>query len=302
MPKDQLTDKNFFVNDEIGGNMRIYISMDAEGISGIYKLGQVMPSHQTLYPWAQRMMANDVNAAVEGAYRAGATQVIVNDAHNAGNNLLIDQLDERVDLISGGIRPLGMAEGCDLGCDAALFIGYHKRKGGKGVASHSYAYGTMVEMRLNGTLISEHDLVGLCIGAYDVPVVFLSGDDQVIEDAKKSIPGIYTVETKIAISNNAALCHHPKRNAENITNTVEKALRSYKDDGIKPMKIDGQIELDVRYTAEAQAAMAMGIAGTIRLDENTVRYSGTDYLTVYRAFLNGTTLAGIFRDDADLYL
>ena len=68
------------------------------------------------------------------------------------------------------------------------------------------------------------------------------------------------------------------------------------------MKIDGQIELDVRYTAEAQAAMAMGIAGTIRLDENTVRYSGTDYLTVYRAFLNGTTLASIFRDDADLYL
>ena len=173
--------------------MKVYISMDAEGISGIYNLGQVMPSHQTLYPWAQRMMANDINAAAEGAFRAGATQVIVNDAHNAGNNLLIDQLDERIDLISGLIRPLGMAQGCELGCDAALLIGYHRRKGAKGVISHSYAYGSMVEMKLNGKIISEHDLVGMCIGAYGTPVVFLSGDDLVIQDAKESVPGIYTV-------------------------------------------------------------------------------------------------------------
>lgn len=281
--------------------MRVYISMDAEGISGIYKLGQVMPSHKE-FEWAQKMMANDINAAVEGAYRAGAEQVIVNDAHNAGNNLLIDQLDERVDLISGGIRPLQMAQGAELGCDAALLIGYHRRKGAKGVISHSYAYGTMVEMRLNGKLISEHDLIGMCIGAYGIPVVFLSGDNLVIEDAKESIPGIYTVETKVAISNNAALCHHPKRNAKAITETVEKALRNYKKDGIKPMHIDGPIQLDVRYSAEVQAEMAMKAPNTVRLDENTVRYQGEDYLTVYNAFMTGTPLAGLFRDDADLYI
>ena len=281
--------------------MRVYISMDEEGISGIYKLGQVMPSHKE-FEWAQKMMANDINAAVEGAYRAGAEQVIVNDAHNAGNNLLIDQLDERVDLISGGIRPLQMAQGAELGCDAALLIGYHRRKGAKGVISHSYAYGTMVEMRLNGKLISEHDLIGMCIGAYGIPVVFLSGDNLVIEDAKESIPGIYTVETKVAISNNAALCHHPKRNAKAITETVEKALRNYKKDGIKPMHIDGPIQLDVRYSAEVQAEMAMKAPNTVRLDENTVRYQGEDYLTVYNAFMTGTPLAGLFRDDADLYI
>lgn len=281
--------------------MRVYISMDAEGISGIYKLGQVMPSHKE-FAWAQTMMANDINAAAAGAFAAGATQVIVNDAHNAGNNLLIDQLDERIDLISGNIRPLSMAQGAELGCDAALLIGYHKRKGGKGVISHSYAYGSMVEMRINGKLASEHDLVGLCIGAYGIPVVFLSGDNLVIEDAKKSIPGLYTVETKVAISNNAALCHHPKRNAGAIARTVEQALRNYKKDGVKPMKIEGEIRLDVRYSAEIQAELAMKAPQTVRLDEVTVRYQGEEYLGVYDAFLTGTTLAGGFRDDADLYI
>ena len=281
--------------------MKVYISMDAEGISGIYKLGQVMPSHKE-FAWAQIMMANDINAAGEGAFAAGAQQVIVNDAHNAGNNLLIDQLDERIDLISGNIRPLGMAQGADLGCDAALLIGYHRRKGGKGVISHSYSYGSMVEMRINGKLASEHDLVGLCIGAYGIPVVFLSGDNLVIEDAKESIPGIYTVETKVAISNNAALCHHPRRNARNIAKTVEQALRNYQKDGIQPMRLNGPIQIDVRYSAEVQAELATKSSGTVRLDEVTVRYQAGDYLSAYRSFMTGTSLAGGFRDDADLYV
>lgn len=86
--------------------MKVYISMDAEGISGIYKLGQVMTNHRE-YEFARRMMANDVNAAAEGAFQAGAEQVIVND----GSNLLIEQLDPRIDLISGTLRPLSMAQG-----------------------------------------------------------------------------------------------------------------------------------------------------------------------------------------------
>lgn len=85
--------------------MKVYISMDAEGISGIYKLGQVMTNHRE-YEFARRMMANDVNAAAEGAFQAGAEQVIVND----GSNLLIEQLDPRIDLISGTLRPLSMAQ------------------------------------------------------------------------------------------------------------------------------------------------------------------------------------------------
>lgn len=280
--------------------MKVYISMDAEGISGIYKLGQVMTNHRE-YEFARCMMANDVNAAAEGAFQAGAEQVIVNDAHNDGSNLLIEQLDSRIDLISGTLRPLSMAQGAELGCDAALLIGYHRRKGAKGVISHSYSYGSMVELFINGKVASEHDLVGYCLGAYGVPVVFLSGDDLVCADARESIPGVYTVETKIAISNNAALCHHPLRNAQRITETVKAALLHAQSAGAQPMVLEGEACIDVRYSAEIQAARAAAAPNTRRLDETSVRCFGPDYLTAYQAFLTGASLAGNFRDDADLY-
>lgn len=279
--------------------MKVYISMDAEGISGIFKLGQVMSSDKE-YEFARRMMANDVNAAVRGAFNAGAEQVVVNDAHNNGDNLLIDQLDERVDLISGALRPLGMAEGAELGFDAAFLIGYHRRKGGKGVASHSYAYGTMVEMKINGRIAAEFDLIGYCLGEFDIPVIFVSGDDLTIEDAGKSVPGIYSVETKIAISNNAALCHHPKRNAANIERTVCDALQNYTGK-LKPMKINGKAEIEVRYSAEVQAANAAKAPNAIREGECTVKYVGVSYIEAYKSFMIGTSLAAAFRDDADLY-
>ena len=99
--------------------MRVYISMDAEGISGIYKLAQVMPGH-TEYDYARKLMAGDINAAVAGACDAGAENVFVCDAHNGGDNLHITDLDERTILCSGADRPFSMAEGAELGYDAAL--------------------------------------------------------------------------------------------------------------------------------------------------------------------------------------
>ena len=280
--------------------MKVYIALDAEGCSGIFSLAQVMPSGKE-YPFARKMMANDINAAARGAFNAGAEQVIINDGHNAGDNLLIDQLDERVDLISGNLRPLSMAQGAELGCDVALLIGYHRRKGAKGVISHSYSYGSMIEMSINGKIAAEHDLVGYCIGYFGIPVIFLSGDDLEIEEARDSIPGLYTVETKVAISNNAALCHHPARVAKEIEKVVQEAIEGYKERGIKPMKIEGPVNIDVRYSAEVQAARGAQAPSAERLDDVTVRYSGEDYLAAYKTFLIGTSLAAGFRDDQFLY-
>lgn len=280
--------------------MRVYISMDAEGISGIYKLAQVMPGH-TEYEYARKLMAGDINAAVAGACDAGAENVFVCDAHNGGDNLHITDLDERTILCSGADRPFSMAEGAELGYDAALLIGYHTRKGSKGVISHSYAYGSMVEMRINGKIASEYELIGYMIGYYGVPVVFLSGDDIITADARENVPGIHTVETKRCISNGAAACLHPKVTGRRIREEVKAALLNLKDEGIAPMRLKGPVTIDVRYSAEAQAWKAMQAPNTIRLGEATVRYFGEDYKKAFTAFLAGAMLVSTFRDDADLY-
>lgn len=274
--------------------------MDAEGISGIYKLSQVMPADKE-YERARRLMANDVNAAAKGAFETGVTEFFVNDAHNYGDNLLIEQLDKRIKLCSGADRPLTMAEGAQRRFDAALLIGYHARKGSKGVISHSYAYGSMVEMKLNGKIISEYQLIGFVCGYFGTPVVFISGDDIVTADARSNVPGIYTVQTKECIGNGSAVCLHPEVTSKMISETVKVALENYKTDGIEPMTIHGSAEIEVRYTAESQARLAMGAPGAKRINETTVGFVGATYLEAYRAFLVGTSLAGGFRDDAALY-
>ena len=280
--------------------MKVYISMDAEGISGIYKLAQVMPGNSE-YDYARKLMACDINAAAAGAFDAGADAVFVNDAHNNGDNLRITDLDERIVLCSGADRPYTMAEGAQKRFDAALLIGYHARKGSKGVISHSYAYGSMVEMKLNGKIISEYELIGHMIGYYGTPVVFISGDDIVTADAKQNILGIHTVAVKECISNGAASCIHPNVTARMIRAEVKRALEEIETEKTQPMTVEGDVEIDVRYSAEAQAWKAMAAPNAERLGETVVRYHGKDYKEAYLAFVTGTALAGTFGDDAALY-
>ena len=280
--------------------MKVYISMDAEGISGIYKLAQVMPGNSE-YDYARKLMACDINAAAAGAFDAGADAVFVNDAHNNGDNLRITDLDERIVLCSGADRPYTMAEGAQKRFDAALLIGYHARKGSKGVISHSYAYGSMVEMKLNGKIISEYELIGHMIGYYGTPVVFISGDDIVTADAKQNILGIHTVAVKECISNGAASCIHPNVTARMIRAEVKRALEEIETEKIQPMTVEGAVEIDVRYSAEAQAWKAMAASNAERIGETVARYHGKDYKEAYLAFVTGTALAGTFGDDAALY-
>ena len=78
---------------------------------------------------ARRLMTEEVNAAVRGACDAGATDVLVVDAHNVGLNLVPEALDERARLVMGSPRPLAMMEGVDRAVDAACFVGYHGMAG-----------------------------------------------------------------------------------------------------------------------------------------------------------------------------
>ena len=70
---------------------------------------------------------------------------------------------------------------------------------------------------------------------------------------------------------------------------------------IQPMTVEGAVEIDVRYSAEAQAWKAMAASNAERIGETVVRYHGKDDKEAYLAFVTGTALAGTFGDDAALY-
>ncbi|NUR96223.1 MAG: peptidase M55, partial [Kribbellaceae bacterium] len=108
--------------------MKVYVSADMEGVSGVVDAEDVQPPGRD-YERSRVLMTEDVNAAVRGAYAAGATDVLVNDAHGPMRNLLPDLLDPRARLIKGRPKPMGMIEGLTPEYDAALCIGYHARAG-----------------------------------------------------------------------------------------------------------------------------------------------------------------------------
>src|SRR5512143_1764488 len=108
--------------------MKIQIAADMEGITGVTKWDQVDPNHAD-YPRFRHLMTGDVNAAVRGAFEAGADEVLVTDGHDRGTNIPLEELDPRVHLVCGDYTPLAMVQGVDQAVDGLIFVGYHARAG-----------------------------------------------------------------------------------------------------------------------------------------------------------------------------
>jgi len=144
--------------------LSVYISADMEGISGL---------SSTDDPLGPRFMTREVNAAIAGAFNAGAVRVVVNDAHGSHTNLLQDQLDPRVTLIRGALKPFGMMQGLDSSFSAVLFVGFHgKANSPGGFAAHTGS-GIVADLRINGASLGEGGMNTLYAAWYGVPVAFI---------------------------------------------------------------------------------------------------------------------------------
>ena len=105
--------------------MKILISADMEGVTGVTTWDQVTPGHVE-YGRFRRLMTEDVNAAVRGAFVGGADEVTVSDGHWNGGNILIEELDPRAQLNTGSPSPYSMMQGIDEGVNGVFFVGYHR--------------------------------------------------------------------------------------------------------------------------------------------------------------------------------
>ena len=261
--------------------MKVYISADGEGITGVVTPREMYPGKPG-YEFARRMMVLDVNAAIAGACDAGATEVIVNDAHWSQDNIDLELLDPRADMIRGGGKHLSMMEGVQ-GCDAAVFIGYHARAGASdGVGNESIFGREVIELRMNGKPVGEGELNAYLAGAYDVPVVAVSGDDVFIEEIRKTLPKVEAAIVKFAIGRFGARCIPPARSHELIRQAVAEGVRNAKK--IKPLKTKGRIELETEFMSTAEAKQANLIPGSVRKTPRVVAVYGDFMPELWKAF------------------
>jgi D-amino peptidase len=181
---------------------KVYISVDMEGISGVNGDNQTSAAGAE-YGRARKLMAEDANAAIRGAFDGGATEVVVNDSHGSQRNLLPEDLDPRVRLISHSFKRHGMMEGLDSTYDAVIFVGYHAKAGSpRGVFAHTGS-GVLRDLQINGLSVGEGGMNAFMAKWYGVPVVMVTGDDVAIEEQRATVPGVRGVVVKRAINSRA---------------------------------------------------------------------------------------------------
>ena len=274
--------------------MKVLIACDMEGISGVVNWNQVTPSHPE-YQRFRRIMTADVNAAVEGASASGADEIVVTDGHWFGTNLLIEELDPRARLNTGSPSHFSMVQGADGGVDAALFIGYHARVGTlHAILDHTWSNERIANLWLNGRLTGEFGLNAALCGAFDVPVMMVSGDQSVCAEAREASPEVLTAQVKVAAGRTAASCLPLEQSRELLRKTAAAAIDLFKKGkGAKPLKLIPPIDVTVEFINTFMADQAAVFPGSQRLDGRRVSVSAATMPDAYQTFRSLVNLVSV---------
>lgn len=271
--------------------VRIYISVDMEGVAGIVRSGQCMRG-QHGYDAACHLMTAEANAAALGAFEADATEVLINDSHGDMTNLVLDELDPRVEILSGNLKRFSMAEGLQDGrFDLALFVGYHGGAGTRdAILDHTYRGSVVWSTRLNGRVVNEAALNAMVAGAAGTPVGLVTGDASTCEQCRALLGEVETVTVKWAVGRLAARSLHPEQARAAIRQGAERAVRGAKRFPAYRPEPPFELEVDTVTTAMADAAGLM--PGVERTAPRTLRYVADDVTTLFRALLSIVRLGG----------
>lgn len=268
--------------------MKLFLSTDFEGTSGIVAWEQILEG-QAEYAQGRQLLTAEVNAVIKGAQSGGATEFVVNDAHNVMRNLHPQDLAGRATLITGKHKPLYMMEGLDASFDGICFVSYHGSIGAEhAVLSHTYNPGAIWEVRINGTIVGESGLNALVAAHYGVPIIFVSGDDATAEEAAFIAPKAEMVVVKHSIGRFAAANIHPEVACELLYAGAEQAARTLGQ--MHTPQFHLPVEIAVTFLVADMAEMALWIRGVERVSARTVKFSGENLLELYRTFVTVVTL------------
>lgn len=260
--------------------LKVFISVDMEGVAGLIHWDETSQGGPD-YPLFRTLMTGEANAAVAGAFEAGATEVVVRDAHDSARNILPDQIDPRARLIREWNGPLSMMEGLDGTFDAVVFVGYHARAGTpNAVLKHTMSL-SLYDVILNGVRMPEGGWNAAIAGYFGVPVVFLSGDAAICGQIREIIGPIETAAVKEGLGPAASMIH-PSKAREMIQGGVRTALKNLK--AYKPYKPSPPYKLEIVFADENQARRASYIPGADRTGERSVAFASSDFMDIVKYF------------------
>jgi D-amino peptidase len=256
--------------------LKVFISIDMEGLAGVVSNSDVTPTSPD-YPHFRTIMAGEANAAVDGAFLAGATEVLVRDGHGSKQNLLPGDVDRRARLLRGqSVGPKNMMEGIDKTFDAVVFIGYHAKAGTPNAILEHTSTGNVVDLSINGVSLPEAGYNAMVAGLYDVPVVFIAGDRAVVDQVRGLLGPIEGVAVKEEIGD-ASNGLSPEGAQELIRQGVVQAIRNRAK--AKPYKMPGPYTMVLKVKQERPP-----YPGAQRVRDGEFTFSSPDLLEVLKAF------------------
>ena len=258
--------------------LKVFISVDMEGLAGAVTSADVSANGRD-YEHFRKIMAAETNAAVEGAFRAGATEVLVRDSHGSKQNLLPGDVDPRARLLRGAsTEPRNMMEGIDSTFGAVVFIAYHAKAGTPNAILEHTSNGNVIDFSINGVSLPEGGYNALVAGVAGVPVVFVSGDLAVVNQLRDLLGPIEAVAVKEEIGGDAIIGMSPLHAQEAIRAGVERAVRNRAQ--IRPYRLQPPYTMRLKVREERTAIYP----GARKVAAGEFEFTSPHLLEVLRAF------------------
>jgi D-amino peptidase len=261
---------------ETRDSLKIYISADMEGVAGAVTGDQLSPGGFE-YESFREFMTAEVNAAIDAARAAGATEILVSDSHGNGQNLLIDKMPNDVMIVRSWPRELSMMEGIDDTFDGVIFIGYHaSTSNSRGVRAHTMSSANVTELRLNGKTMSEGSMNAAIAGHFGVPVIMISGDDVAVAETQVIVGDMEGAVVKWAKGFHSAQTMTPEAAREVIRTRAASAVSRV--DEFVPYVLETPIELELSLKHYQPVELLAYLKNVERIDSHTIRYMADDII------------------------
>lgn len=264
---------------------KLFISADLEGACGVTSPLHCFPERDRPgYERAVSALVQEVNAVVSAAFDAGATEIVVNDAHGYMTNLPVAALSPRVRLLSGKPKACAMSAGLDESFDGVLFVGYHAKAGTTaGILNHTF-HDKLFDVSVNGVSYGESGINALYASLeFGVPVILASGDQALREEVHSFLPAMETIQTKTSLSFSAALNRPLEDVLAEYRQKVTALMQAPESWRQNLLTLEPPYTLQVTFINSLAADVAMTLPWLNRLDGRTVSFETERFQTVYQA-------------------
>lgn len=263
---------------------KIFIVTDMEGVGGVNNADEQLLPGQRRYEESRRLLTGEVNAAVAGAYEAGASEVVIWDGHDSSRSLSIDEIHPFSRLIQGESTPADYYLAEKL-YDGIMFVGQHAMAGAKGaVLAHSQSF-SVQNIFLNGRPVGEIGQVAAIAGYFDIPVIMLAGDQAACDEMLALQPKAETVAVKRLAGRASTLSLSHASARVQIQAAAARAVKRIRE--FAPWKISGPVEMKIEYFPGRPGvpAEALSTSGEKQVSPRTMVYRGRTVLETYQRWL-----------------